>query len=39
MNRLFRLFLLVSLIPADLHFERELSLAIDRAIVALEEAW
>jgi hypothetical protein len=31
-----RLFFLESLIPADSYFEQSLSLAIDRAVVALE---
>ncbi len=40
MNLLFRLLLLQELIPADGHFEPELSLALDRALVDLEAgAW
>jgi hypothetical protein len=35
-NRVFRLFLLGALIPADGHFERGLSLALDRALAAWE---
>jgi hypothetical protein len=34
----FRLFLLQHLIPADGHFEPELSLALDRALADLEAA-
>jgi hypothetical protein len=36
-NKVFRLFLLGALIPADGHFERGLSLALDRLTLAVEE--
>lgn len=37
-NGLIKLFLLQHMIPADNRFERKLSLALDRAVVRMEEA-